>query len=342
MLRPFPLQVGAIRVSACDVREAEIEQANKISLGLNRNSDILPSMDESVFIAQLSKRAQLLDHAFQAAVREVVQRHAAARSEFVPITAGRLLQHSGAPVKSTRRDSQHPQGGDLPDSGSKTFSRVDAGSPDKLELDASGGLLVQVGAPTSRESKQDACEVNRCASDSCRGASQSAVNQRASTAMRGGEYGAQRLLCQFKDGASEVLVDAAPPKAVERMREKMTKYVPPHPASRWPLSANILDPIRASVVCHGASQVLQVLGWFAELQEETGLRICRIKNRFCSMYGDSADGYRDVKLYLAFTAACGLRIIGEVQIHDAELYDLKLKVCPFPSSHPRTAPTQKR
>jgi hypothetical protein len=35
------------------------------------------------------------------------------------------------------------------------------------------------------------------------------------------------------------------------------RYAPPHPRSRWPLAANILDPVRCSVVCQGPAQILQ-------------------------------------------------------------------------------------
>ncbi len=67
-----------------------------------------------------------------------------------------------------------------------------------------------------------------------------------------------RVECEFDEGPGPVLVEAAQPKTAARMREKKLKYGPPHPGGRWPLSANILDPVRASVVCSGASQLLQV------------------------------------------------------------------------------------
>ena len=38
----------------------------------------------------------------------------------------------------------------------------------------------------------------------------------------------------------------------------LCRYAPPHPKAIWPLSANILDPVRASVVCSGPSQIIQV------------------------------------------------------------------------------------
>jgi hypothetical protein len=73
-----------------------------------------------------------------------------------------------------------------------------------------------------------------------------------------GAGGVVRVECEFEEGAGPVLVEAAAPKTAARMREKKRKYGPPHPECRWPLSANILDPVRASVVCTGASQLLQV------------------------------------------------------------------------------------
>jgi hypothetical protein len=40
----------------------------------------------------------------------------------------------------------------------------------------------------------------------------------------------------------------------------MSRYAPPHPRGTWPLCANILDPVRASVVvAGGAAQILQVI-----------------------------------------------------------------------------------
>ncbi len=45
------------------------------------------------------------------------------------------------------------------------------------------------------------------------------------------------------------------------------------------------------------------------------------------------DGYRDVQLSVIFRGAGDLLIIGEVQVHDAELHSLKQKVaCNLPVS----------
>ncbi len=79
-----------------------------------------------------------------------------------------------------------------------------------------------------------------------------------SDAENGGEgSGATKIcksfLCQFATaGVSSVEVQAASPKRLARMREKLAKYSPPHPRGRWPLAANILDPVRASGMCQSS------------------------------------------------------------------------------------------
>ena len=37
----------------------------------------------------------------------------------------------------------------------------------------------------------------------------------------------------------------------------MGRYAPPHPRARWPLCANILDPVRAAVVCQDTADLLE-------------------------------------------------------------------------------------
>jgi hypothetical protein len=67
-------------------------------------------------------------------------------------------------------------------------------------------------------------------------------------------------LCQFEEGPGLVAVHQAPVKAIARMREKILEYSQKGNVwSGWPLTANILDPIRTSVVCNGPSQILQVV-----------------------------------------------------------------------------------
>jgi hypothetical protein len=80
----------------------------------------------------------------------------------------------------------------------------------------------------------------------------------------------------------------------------------------WPLCANILDPVRASVVCDGPSQILQVFEWFtgwsrsrsaaAGIEEDMKnarelaaaalrLPVCRVKNKFAFNKKELVGGY---------------------------------------------------
>jgi hypothetical protein len=90
-------------------------------------------------------------------------------------------------------------------------------------------------------------------------------------------------------GRSRVEVYPAPVKTVKRMREKVLEYAgSAGEGAKWPLCANILDPVRASVVCSGPAEILEVLDWFLGRGERAAavgerprlLPVCRIKNKF--------------------------------------------------------------
>ena len=68
------------------------------------------------------------------------------------------------------------------------------------------------------------------------------------------------LSCGFDAGPGLVEVHPGPVKRLSRMRAKLAEYAPPHPRGVWPLAANMLDPVRTSVVCDGPGQILQVGG----------------------------------------------------------------------------------
>ena len=126
------------------------------------------------------------------------------------------------------------------------------------------------------------------------------------------------VTCKFEDGHDVVRVHAGPVKSLRRMREKLAEYAAPNPRSTWPLSANVLDPVRASVVTHGPQRICEVVRWCVEAglvsSEEGSLQVCRVKNLFALERTEVPDGYRDVKLFLLFTCPSGLSIIGEVQV----------------------------
>ena len=66
-------------------------------------------------------------------------------------------------------------------------------------------------------------------------------------------------MCHFAEGPDFVAVHNGPVKGLARMREKLLEYAREGDAwADWPLTANILDPIRTTIVCNGPSQILQV------------------------------------------------------------------------------------
>ena len=54
--------------------------------------------------------------------------------------------------------------------------------------------------------------------------------------------------------------------------------------------------------------------WFVDTQTQTGLTVCRVKNKFLLPGQEVEDGYRDVSLNVLFEAENGLKIIGEIQV----------------------------
>ena len=102
------------------------------------------------------------------------------------------------------------------------------------------------------------------------------------------------VTCSFQDQIHSLVdVYSAPVKTMERMNEKVLEYIKEENGENWPLCANILDPVRASVVCNGPSEILQVFSWFAgtcpavggDAHETAGTTVrlapvCRVKNKF--------------------------------------------------------------
>jgi hypothetical protein len=134
--------------------------------------------------------------------------------------------------------------------------------------------------------------------------------------MRRETCGLASFECMFDEGPGLVEVHPAPIKTAARMREKLHEYGAPDGGGAWPFAASILDPVRASVVCKGASQVLQVLSWFTAAQAR--MPVCRIKNLFALDHAlpsaEGSMGYRDLKVFVLMEGFGGLRVIGEIQV----------------------------
>ena len=94
------------------------------------------------------------------------------------------------------------------------------------------------------------------------------------------------------------------------------RYAPPHPAAVWPFCANILDPVRLSLVVEGPARLLEVAMLFTAAEDDctTGLPVLRVKNLFALSRAEVPDGYRDIKLFVTFIGSNGLGIIGEIQV----------------------------
>jgi hypothetical protein len=134
----------------------------------------------------------------------------------------------------------------------------------------------------------------------------------------------ERIKCQFKSHTAFIGLFAAPVKTISRMREKVAEYALNE--DTWPYSANILDPVRASIVCDGPNEILESFAWFESRNSATGLRICRVKNKFAFKNEELVGGYRDLMVSFVFEGIGGLNIIGEIQFHDRALHYLKRKV----------------
>mmetsp|Transcript_4921 Transcript_4921/g.10911 ORF Transcript_4921/g.10911 Transcript_4921/m.10911 type:complete len:912 (+) Transcript_4921:5124-7859(+) len=133
------------------------------------------------------------------------------------------------------------------------------------------------------------------------------------------------IMCQFRDGVFPVWVSPAQAKTTARMKEKIQEYIAD--GAEWPRTACILDPVRASVVCQGATQILEVAEWILKGQPAAArstFTVCRVKNKFALSNSELVGGYRDLMLCCLLEAPSGLKIIGEIQIHDKTLYELKL------------------
>ncbi len=94
-----------------------------------------------------------------------------------------------------------------------------------------------------------------------------------------GTLSVPEVRCRFHSRDGPVWVIPAGEKAIGRMREKVAEYRAEGAA--WPRAGSILDPVRATVVCEGPAEMLEVAGWF--LSGDGGgypFPVCRVKNKF--------------------------------------------------------------
>ncbi len=271
-------QVEAIRIDQTN----RIEATQQILAG-SSNLQGRP-LNEGVFLAQLSLRAELLNCAFQDAVAELITAHAA--TDHAIATAAAATCISPEALLECDRRSQERNRTQLHDLKSSNQWRKENSNFDKLS--------------------------NALSADNCGIASLNLAPV--------------LVECQFANDIDIVEIHPAPIKSLRRMREKLSEYLLPGPKGTWPLAANILDPVRLSLVTNGPSHLLQVVQWFLETPGNAGLTVCRLKNMFALPRGLVPDGYRDIKLFILFSGPNDLKLIGEVQVHDREMYKLKQRM----------------
>jgi len=274
-------------------------------------------LDEQIFLAQLVFRAVRLNDAFQAAAASLLLAHGTLSNaiELPPPSPNdfQLQRRKSSKSRLERQSSSDLSLQHLPSASDEcTLSALDSRNSGAM---LSAKLVTPVmtayqGMSSRRSSLQPSGSFR-----GGKGSSSQPISSSAASAI---------FKCHFAEGDGDVEVHYAPIKTFARMLEKVEEYA--KEGSVWPLSANILDPVRLSIVCSGPAQILQVAQWFIEAEPHYALQVCRVKNKFGVPEEALIGGYRDLMLSVVFTGADGLRIIGEIQIQDRTLHELKLKM----------------
>jgi hypothetical protein len=270
-------QVLAVVVYNQAVREADLERRNQPS---QTSSTAL--LDEEIFITQLHRRAVLLNDEFQKKVLDIVAEHAVADQEEQMVKLHRLS--SVAFSNSSRNQIQF------------TSSLVYRADPNRAASDqqaSSSKSSTTTGDTTATatlpaERKGSGAELFPARIPSLTTNRHPSMREFRKVKGDPGELLGTRMTCIFTSGASgPVEVWPAPEKAPGRMREKLSEYAAE--GVPWPRCAQILDPVRASVVCEGPEQMVQVAEWFLRqapqiesysMEPDTRLVVCRVKNKF--------------------------------------------------------------
>lgn len=84
-----------------------------------------------------------------------------------------------------------------------------------------------------------------------------------------------------------------------------------HCSKSVPFSAEILNPVRATIRCSGPKVMCQMAEWFVRHGAEK-LPVVKVKNKFALEDASKYNGYRDLTLYVLYTGPDNHSIIGEV------------------------------
>lgn len=304
-------QIRAVVVYDEAQLESAVEQAN-----LEDGSALL---GEEVFLAQLHRRAALLNSQFQSAVLEVIAGHMISEEdagdgtllrtpsetylqlwvESKPLAQPRLISATSAsPAASGARLELHSELNfyhEINRTSRHTASFNKQQMPPAL-FSSSSPMLVSttpLQAFAGPKLSPQGIAIKRVHSS---GTSFVATGSSQYTPINS-KGRCVRLACRLQEGVSYIEVYSAPVKTIGRMREKILEYAQDFKSngSGWPLCANIIDPIRASVVCDGPSQILEVFGWFSgsgqsDSMDKAGMPVCRVKNKFAFAEEDLVGG----------------------------------------------------
>jgi hypothetical protein len=310
-------QVEAVIVHGHMLREATLERRRMLDPNCDVKFDTtclpvdpatmassVPLRVEEVLVTQLLHRARLLDSQFQ--------------SEVVAV----ITQHTAPEAQAGYRDSDQPCGADTTPPSQAAWASANSlrhcGS--RMEPSAvaenvrnralwihqsfgSGegvqrGLRGQLGFSGSNHRS----DLER--STTFKSKTWTEVVEAPSTSSK--SLTTTEVQCAFSGGGVGLVeVHRAPVKTAERARDKLFEYA--GDGAVWPLTACILDPLRAAVVCEGPEHMVEVADWFVclglgardgsecggglgggcaggseQYQGKAGrrLRACRVKNKF--------------------------------------------------------------
>jgi len=227
--RQDDFRIRAIQTSCEDLLERDEERENSYCL-LERiqNEDNDSLYGETIYIAQLHRRALILNRAFQEKVMD-----------------GLAQTMTGITVVPKIEGLQEP---------ASTFSIL-AGSAVLTTVLSERGLEISQPLATVKILRRESVSQKN-----------EAVPDRISTTEQSSNSNLVEVDFMRNGQQSQVKIICAPIKKKARMREKLNKYVLPNPRCEWPLTAYIADPIRLSVVCNGPAQILEMVRWFVESQ----------------------------------------------------------------------------
>jgi hypothetical protein len=272
-------QVGAIVVYDQAAREARLELQ---ALG---HRELAPeALNEEVFLAQLHRRALLLNPGFQDAVKHIVLRNAVEAE-------GAVVEPLDWDLHENTATGVINEVAGRPPSLSSSLAKAPSGSVDTLSWwsrRASASLVMET--PSLLTSAVSSRTGSVWKHRGTLKAGSEVLPLRCSSASAESTGHGVHIMCAFQSGAAGVEVLTAPVKTLARMREKVLEYAA-EAVGGWPQSARIVDPIRASIVCNGPAQILEAFLWFSQgLDGRPRVPICRVKNRFSFDKGEIMGG----------------------------------------------------